>query len=214
MQGIRELYSKRAPRYNLTSNLYYLMGIRVKAYRIKAVQALNLQPGSRVLDVACGTGLNFGLLEDAVGEEGKIIGLDFTPAMLARARGRDKKQGWKNVALIEGDATRFELAENVDGVLCTFALSTMPAYPEMIKRSAQVLNSGARLVVLDVKATNGLGSYLNPLATYLTKPFGGNRTVLQRKPWEEMGRYLGDVQLREYYFGFIYVASGSKKRKG
>lgn len=123
MPSVRELYSKRAKRYDFTSNLYYLIGVRVAAYRKDAVRALRLRRGTRVLDLACGTGLNFPYLEEAVGEEGRIIGVDLTSSMLAQARKRVERQGWKNVELIESDATRLGLNQPVDGVLCAFAIA-------------------------------------------------------------------------------------------
>jgi len=49
MVEIKELYSKRAKRYDLTSKLYYLVGVRVGKFRKKAVQALRLHRGSRVV---------------------------------------------------------------------------------------------------------------------------------------------------------------------
>jgi len=45
-------------------------------YRVKAVQALELQNGDAVVDIGCGTGLNFSLLEEAIGPEGTLIGVD------------------------------------------------------------------------------------------------------------------------------------------
>jgi len=58
-ENIIELYRERARRCNFTANWYYLIGFRLHAYRKKAVQALNLQPGDKVVDVGCGTGANF-----------------------------------------------------------------------------------------------------------------------------------------------------------
>ena len=65
--NIQELYTKRAPRYDLSANLYYLIGFRENAYRKKAVDALQLNPGETVVELGCGTGLNFRYLQDAIG---------------------------------------------------------------------------------------------------------------------------------------------------
>jgi ubiquinone/menaquinone biosynthesis C-methylase UbiE len=56
------LYRKRAKRYDWTANLYYLIGFREWAYRKKAIAALSLNKGDTVVEIACGTGLNFALL--------------------------------------------------------------------------------------------------------------------------------------------------------
>ncbi len=54
-------YRDRAQHYDITANLYYLFGFREWAYRRKAVQALRLRPGDTVVEIGCGTGLNFPL---------------------------------------------------------------------------------------------------------------------------------------------------------
>ncbi|NIN67306.1 MAG: methyltransferase domain-containing protein, partial [Anaerolineae bacterium] len=55
----------------------------------------------------CGTGLNLGLLRDAVGREGEVIGVDLTDAMLAQARKLVQANGWRNVELVHSDALKF-----------------------------------------------------------------------------------------------------------
>jgi len=209
-QSVREIYSKRAARYDFSANLYKLIGLRMNAYRREAVRALHLRPGSTVLELGCGTGLNFPFLQEAVGEEGKIIGVDLTPAMLAQAKARIQEHGWNNVELVQADASQFELPQGVDGILSTFALTLMPAYEEIIRRSGQALASGGRLVILDMKLTTGALSFLNPVGVLITKPFGGTYEAGRRKAWIEMRKHLTDVLVKEYYFGFIYIASGTK----
>jgi SAM-dependent methyltransferase len=66
--------------------------------RREARLALGAQRGDRVLDIACGTGLNFPHLHELVGDEGHVMGIDVTPAMLDIARQRIARQGWRNVA--------------------------------------------------------------------------------------------------------------------
>ena len=95
------LYRKRAVNYDLSANLYYLIGFRVFKYRKLAVQKLQLKQGSTVVEIGCGTGLNFPLLVHAVGREGKVIGVDLTDKMLAMARARVAKNDWTNVELVQ-----------------------------------------------------------------------------------------------------------------
>ena len=51
MQGIKEKYTKRAERYDVSANLYYLKGVRINAYPQNAVQALQLSRGNSVLEL-------------------------------------------------------------------------------------------------------------------------------------------------------------------
>src|ERR1700760_1083546 len=72
-------YRKSARHYDLTSQLYFPQQI----HRRRAVHALVLQPGDTVVEIACGTGLNFAMIEQEIGPEGRIVGVDLTDAMLA-----------------------------------------------------------------------------------------------------------------------------------
>src|ERR1700728_4087029 len=87
-------YRKKAKHYDITSRLYPVPGYPQRAQRLRAVQALGLRAGDTVIDMACGTGLNFLLLEKAVGPGGRIVGVELTDAMLARAQDRIKASGW------------------------------------------------------------------------------------------------------------------------
>src|SRR5215467_13151484 len=76
------LYQKQAKGYDQSG----ILGL--DAFRREAVQRLELKRGDLVVDIGCGTGLNFALLQEAIGETGRIIGVDLTDAMLEQARRR------------------------------------------------------------------------------------------------------------------------------
>ncbi|MGE5145849.1 MAG: class I SAM-dependent methyltransferase, partial [Candidatus Eiseniibacteriota bacterium] len=79
---VRSVYRRRARNYDITANLYYLVGFREQHYRRLAADALGLSKGATVVDLGCGTGLNFGPLEEKIGETGRLVGVDLTDAML------------------------------------------------------------------------------------------------------------------------------------
>ena len=83
-----ETYRKKAKHYDITSRLYPVPGYPHRAQRLRAVQALGLRAGDSVIDIACGTGLNFPLIEEVIGPGGRIVGVDLTDAMLAQAQHR------------------------------------------------------------------------------------------------------------------------------
>jgi SAM-dependent methyltransferase len=114
---IIQTYRKRAANYDYTANLYYLFGYREWAYRKLAVEALKLKPGATVLELACGTGINFPIYQQYIGSEGRIIGVDITDAMLEKAQERVAHNGWENVTLIQGDATTYKNSSLVDAVI-------------------------------------------------------------------------------------------------
>lgn len=123
---IRRRYNRLAAFYPVFELVFWLP----PGIRRRAVARLELKPGDRVLEVGCGTGRNFRQLTAAVGATGEIVGVDFTPAMLAVARRQCQRQGWKNVELLEHDAASYELPVPVDGVL--FSLPT-PSCPTIAK---------------------------------------------------------------------------------
>jgi SAM-dependent methyltransferase len=89
----------------------------VERYRRAAVDRLELGLGDAVLDVACGTGINFPLLRERVGSEGRVVGVDLSPDMLALAHRRIDDAGWHNVALIESAVESAELPGPFDAAL-------------------------------------------------------------------------------------------------
>ncbi len=214
-EGLVDIYRKRAKRYDLYARLFPLAGIRVPVYRRKAVQALNLQPGDTVVEVGCGTGLNFPLLEEAVGPTGKIIGVDLTDAMLVQARQRVQAHGWQNVRLEQTDAAAFEFPPDLDGVLSTFALSLVPGFDQVIPNGCKALKPGKRWVVADFKMPSGEVSRLAPLlAMVFVQPFGGSVALASRHSWESMEKHCKDVSVMEFYLGAVYVAVGERRDGG
>lgn len=207
---IQQVYGERAKNYNFTANLYYLIGFREYAYRRKAVHVLNLQRGDTVVEISCGTGLNFPLLQDAVGPAGRIVGVDLTEAMLEQARRRVERHGWTNVELIHSDAALYTFPGHVDGIFSTFAITLIPEFDEIIKKGTEALKPNKRWVVLDFKLpTNGL-AFLVPLAVTIMKPFGVSQDLADRHPWESIQHHMQNLTMKELYGGFAYIATGTK----
>ena len=100
-QQVKERYAKIAPSYGVAHVAYKVLGIERRRRELVAMLALN--DGDTVLDLGCGTGINFAPLRAAVGSSGRIIAVDISGAMLARAQSRVEKNGWSNVELREGD---------------------------------------------------------------------------------------------------------------
>lgn len=207
-QELLRLYRRRARRYDFTANLYYLIGYREWAYRKMAVKALNLKHGDTVVEIGCGTGLNFPLLVGAVGPEGKVIGVDMTEEMLEQAGRRVEAKGWSNVELVHEDAVSFRFPPGINGVISTFAITLIPEYDEVIRNGSLALAPQGRWVVLDLKAPSGWLSVLTPVLIPLVRPFGATREVLTRRPWESIGKYLKNLRMTELYMGLSYIVVG------
>lgn len=213
IDDIVRLYRKRAGRYDFTANLYYLIGFREWAYRKQAIAALQLQPGDSVVELGCGTGLNFPLLQQAVGPDGKIIGVDLTDAMLAQARRRVEKEGWPNVELLQASAADFTFPDGIDGILSTFAFSMMPEPDRIVANGSRALATGGRWAVLDLAIPDGwLFGRLAPLFLAITRPFGIDETWMRQRPWQRIQRLL-DGPCSDLYLGFAYIATNGNKEE-
>ena len=146
--------------YDLFANWYDLSleGL-YRSYRSQSVAALRLSPGMSVLVPACGTGQDFPPLIEAVGPDGRVVGVDYSAGMLARASRRVERAGWSNVSLIERDIQELseaDLAEagapRVDRLLFTLALSVLPDWEGMFERALERLAPGGRFVIFDIHA--------------------------------------------------------------
>jgi ubiquinone/menaquinone biosynthesis C-methylase UbiE len=208
---LKDLYRRRAAHYDISANLYYLIGFREHAYRKKAVEALSLSPGDTVVELGCGTGLNFPLLQEAVGPTGKIIGVDLTQEMLLQAEKRIEHSGWRNVELIHSDANAFPFPQGIGGVISTFALTLAPEYDAIIKRAADILSPGKRFVVLDLKLPEGLPAWMIRFGVAITRPFGVTLDLAGRHPWESIERNLQEVAFEEIFLGFAYISVGERR---
>ena len=74
-EEVNEVYRRRARFYDWSVNTYYLIGFRWWAYRRRAIAALQLGRGATVVEIGCGTGLNFGLVQQRIGPTGRLFGV-------------------------------------------------------------------------------------------------------------------------------------------
>jgi len=209
-----DTYRKRAGNYDFTANLYYLFGYRERTYRRAAVQQLKLNPGDTVLELACGTGLNFPLYQQYIGLEGQIIGVDITDAMLDQARKRVTKANWKNVTLINQDASFFEPDSKVDAVISTYALSLIPDVRQVLFNIEKMLLPKGRLTLLDLQIPDDWPNWFSDIAVNLMKPFAITDEWVVQRPWETIVETVTElfegVKISQQYFGLSYIISGQK----
>ena len=106
-----------------------------------------LQPGERVLDVACGTGIVARLAAQHVGASGEVAGLDVNPEMLAVARATAAAEG-AAIRWYETGAESIPLPDNAfDAVLCQLSLQFMTDKAAALQEMRRVLAPGGRLLV-------------------------------------------------------------------
>ncbi len=111
----------------------------------------NIEKGDTVLDLGSGAGNDCFVARSIVGEEGKVIGLDFAPAMLRKARENAEKLGYKNVQFIKGDIEEMPIDDNSkDVIVSNCVLNLVPDKKKAFSQMNRVLKQNGHFCVSDV----------------------------------------------------------------
>lgn len=192
-------YAELAPNYD--------RGLRLVAKkRVTAVGQLDLHAGDHVLDVGCGTGANFPHLVEAVGEQGRVSGIDLSEEMAAVARRRAADAGWSNVEIVVGNASAAPLPEKVDGALL-FLTHDLMRTPEALRRVVAACRPGARVVAYGPKRAPGWAWPINALVRSISKTYITTFEGFDA-PWSHLEPLLDDFEVREITLGGMYFARG------
>ncbi|MGA2373130.1 MAG: methyltransferase domain-containing protein [Candidatus Korobacteraceae bacterium] len=181
----------------------------VRALRQKAVHALQLKAGSRVLDVGCGPGGSFPYLVEAVGPSGEVVGVEISPEVSINARRRIEANRWSNVQIVEADARTVQLNGYFDGMLLLGAPDAY-ASSEAVDNLLRYLKDDARIVAFGAKLSDHrLGKLFNWFFWSLMKLSFSSTPKLSYEPWCVLEKRLAEVKVQEYSFGCMFLAWGS-----
>ncbi len=182
--AVRTMFDRIAHRYDLVNTVLSLG--TDGGWRRRAARETALQAGGSALDVACGSGKLTAELARIAGPHGRVLGLDFSPEMLATARRHHPAIEFK-----EGDALNLPFEEaSFDATTIAFGLRNLADPVRGLREMTRVLKPGGRAVVLEfVKPPRGpVGSAYRVYLRTLLPALGG---ALSGEP--SAYRYLSDT---------------------
>ncbi len=155
-----------------------------------------LRPGEVVLDLGSGAGFDCLLAAHAVGPTGRVIGVDMTPDMLARARTNVAKAGLKHVEFRLGEIEHLPVADqSVDVVISNCVVNLSPDKPAVYQEAFRVLRPGGRVAVSDIVTRVALPPEITADLALVGACVGGAATVDDTVRWLEAAGFV-DVQVR------------------
>ncbi len=133
-----------------------------------------LQPGQVVVDLGSGAGLDAFIARRTVGESGRVIGIDFSPEMLTKARRNAKDLGYENVEFIEGEIEDLPLPDDcADVVLSNCVLNLVPDKAQAFREIFRILRPGGHFTVSDIVTSGELSSIALKSASLYAGCVGG-----------------------------------------
>ena len=199
-------YDRIAKLYDFFTSLIY------KKARIKLIESLEMKKGDRVLIIACGTGQNFKLIEEKIGNSGEIIALDYSTGMLNVAQKRINKNNWKNIKLMNIDvrdlSSKSLFGNNIktdfDILIGELAFSVIPDWKNVMKKGASLLKKNARIGLLDWYRKKN--DCLTKIVDFLAEAETNRNTIEYAK------KTFSEFSIKDkFLFNNVYVGIGKKK---
>jgi len=123
----------------------------------------NLQPGEVVVDFGCGGGIDVILAAHKVGERGRVVGIDFVPQMIERAKQTVAEMGLqdRNIELFVADLVKSQLPNSyVDIVISNCVINLCPDKDAIYEEAYRIVRPGGRLAVSDIMLTEDINPQL------------------------------------------------------
>ena len=204
-------------RYRHIGRVYDIISLERILYstpRRRLHELIGPLPAATILDVGCGTGLNFTGLRELVGPSGRIIGIDTSPSMLAAARRRIRRAGWANVTVICADASHLcpvlqaagVQLDDIDAVIATLVISTLTDPASFWHTIHHLCASRPRLIALADLGPVTSGRRAWGLLAHTLATAGASQST--RHPWDDVRKRCNDAVIEAHLGGHVRLAVG------
>ncbi len=192
-------------------------------------QYAKIKAGDTVIDLGSGAGNDCFVARHETGLTGKVIGVDFTPAMINQARINADKLGYNNVEFREGDIDDMPVSDNVaDVIVSNCVLNLVPNKPKVINEIFRVLKPGGHFSISDIVLVGNLPETLRQDAemyagcvagaiqkddylNYIEEAGFDNITLQKEKtisiPEDILGKYLSESEIKDFVAGETGIIS-------
>jgi demethylmenaquinone methyltransferase/2-methoxy-6-polyprenyl-1,4-benzoquinol methylase len=177
--------------------------------RRAAIAALALRPGESVIDVACGTGAALPLLAQAVGPQGRVVGIEQSAEMLTLARRRLAGAGLSaRATLVESAAQRAALPQQADALLFCYTHDVLQT-PAALRAIFAAARPGARVAVAGMRFLPWWAAPANLWLRLRARRYVTTFEGMQ-EPWAPLAAYCPDLRvLRTFHLGTSYLATAT-----
>ena len=197
-------------RYGRHAAGYDVSAARTSLLRARTIGKLGLCPGETVLDVGAGTGLSFEALVRGVGTGGRVVAVEQSPEMAARARERVAAARWANVSLIEACAEEAALPAQIDAVLFNYTHDVLRS-PAALDNIFSRVRSGATVAVAGMRFVSWWLAPVNFYVMLKGRPYLTTYEGLHR-PWSLLEPYLDRFDTEPTLMGTGYIGWGKVRR--
>lgn len=188
-----------------------------------------IEEGDTVIDLGSGAGNDAFVARNVVGVDGRVIGIDFTPAMIEKAMVNAHKMGFSNVEFREGDIENMPvMGDYADVVISNCVLNLVPNKDNVFKEIFRVLKSGGHFSISDVVLVGELPAVLKGEAELYAGCVSGaiqrsdylklitqngfvNLTIQKEKeiilPDDILSKYMGEEEINNYKKGATGIYS-------
>lgn len=147
--AIAQRYDHAAKHYDRLADILFERILNVERHRESLIAMLGDIDGAHVVDVGCGTGRNFPVLQTAIGPHGRLTGIDCSLGMLKQAARRVDRAGWRNVELVRDDAVELErIQQPVDALVSAWCYGEVMPLRPALERALDIIRPGGSFAVM------------------------------------------------------------------